>query len=341
MYKSLYIHIPFCNNICKYCDFLRFKCDNITKKKYIEKIISQIKDIKHKLKTIYIGGGTPNSLDNYLLNKLLNCCSKLCTKDTEFTIECNPEFICKEQINIFKKNKVNRISLGIQTVNPIILKKMNRFSDLKKIKESINLLKKNNINNISCDFIYGFNELNLKDLDDSIKFIKLYKIPHVSFYSLEVKKGSALYAQNYQTNEEKIENQLIYINKMLLKNGFNRYEVSNWTLKPKYESEHNKAYWKMLEWKGIGLGAYGYENNIYYTNTGTLKNWKQKKENIKDMDLVKLIMGLRMKQGIFLDSKNKEIYQKYKDKLKNIYIKNNHLICKDLDILNQCFIDLI
>jgi oxygen-independent coproporphyrinogen-3 oxidase len=150
--------------------------------KYVDGLVEQFhKQYSHCVfKTIYIGGGTPNHLSARALNKLLSVLSMHLAKDYEFTIECNPELLSLEQAKIFKANKVNRASIGVQTVNNTILSKFHRQHALKDVKTAIANLRKVGINNISCDFIYGFNELDDSDIDDAIKFIKTYHIPHVS-----------------------------------------------------------------------------------------------------------------------------------------------------------------
>jgi oxygen-independent coproporphyrinogen-3 oxidase len=226
MPKHLYIHIPFCKSICTYCDFKRFVCNKKDINEYTTKIISEInKKYKDcKFESIYIGGGTPNYLDDQTLSSLLSTLSKLQGKNCEFTIECNPEFVTQNQSAILKTHGVNRISLGVQTVNNKILSKYNRHHTKKDVIKAIKFLRANNIENISVDFMYGFNETSLSDLKKDIVFLKKYKIPHCSFYSLEIKSGSVLNKQNYKLDEDKVQEQLEYIVDHM---PLNRYEVSS------------------------------------------------------------------------------------------------------------------
>jgi len=190
--NHLYIHIPFCNSFCAYCDFKKTIANEKIKNRYIKKITNQIdkKYANKKFKTIYIGGGTPNCLNNYQLNYLLKHLRDKLSINGEFTIECNPELITKDQAQIFLNNNVNRISLGIQTTNNKLLKLIGRTHTIEDAKKAIYLLHQFQIKNISADFIYGFNELTLKDFDDVFNFIKNQKLKHVSFYSLEIKDGT-------------------------------------------------------------------------------------------------------------------------------------------------------
>jgi oxygen-independent coproporphyrinogen-3 oxidase len=195
---------------------------------YLVKIIRNLSRFKNtKMDSIYIGGGTPNSLSDEQLINLLTPLTKLCSSKTEFTIECNPESVTVQQAKIFKKFKVNRVSLGAQTTNNILLKEYGRHHTIEDVKKSLNIFKTNGNPNISLDFIYGFNDLSVKDIKNAIEFIKKNKINHVSFYSLEIKQGSILNSNKYKINETKIENQLKTIINLMQSLKFNRYEVSS------------------------------------------------------------------------------------------------------------------
>jgi oxygen-independent coproporphyrinogen-3 oxidase len=224
--KHLYIHIPFCNRICNYCDFVRSVACKKTKVEYVANIINQLNDLKNlKLKTLYIGGGTPNSLDYNTLKKLLKNCSLFLTKNTEFSIECNPKFVNKKQVALFKKYGINRISLGVQTLNENILREMNREQNNNDVIKAIKIFRKIGINNISCDFIYGFNNTTLNDIKNILIFINKYKIKHLSFYALEVKENSILAKNNYQLDNDKMDGELRLILKGLEK--YQHYEISS------------------------------------------------------------------------------------------------------------------
>ena len=348
MTEHLYIHIPFCSNICLYCDFPRLKTNNQDLiKKYLDKLIFNLKStsIKNQYKTIYIGGGTPNYLNEIDLDYLLsNLKEYLNENEYEFTIELNPELVTEEQVIVLAKNKINRISIGVQTFNTNILKKMNRNHDKDNVINAINFLIKSNIKNISLDFIYGFNDLKNKDLDESFNFISKYGIKHVSFYALEVKTNSILNKQKYRISEELIEDQLMYIQDNLKELKYQRYEVSNWTTNLKYQSQHNKAYWLSNDWKAIGYGSSGFENRNVYENS---KNFDSEyltfeKISVKDYYFQILMMGLRLNSGIDLNiEKNKKAYEMYEKKITNCQIKNNMLFCNNPNLLNDILINLL
>ncbi|MDE6429138.1 MAG: radical SAM protein, partial [Malacoplasma sp.] len=313
---------------------------------YIEKIIKEIKKDFNIYKTIYIGGGTPNFLDDINLNNFLFSLKKNVDKDCEYTIECNPEFITQNQIDIFIKNKINRISIGIQSTNDNILKLLKRTHDFKIAIEAIKLLQKNKITNISCDFIYNLPLLKEKDILNVFQFIKDFKIPHVSFYSLELKKGSILTKQNYKIDIDEEENQLEIVKREFKKLNYIRYEISNWAKENQYFSKHNLAYWNLCEWKGIGISSYGFEKGIYYKIDGTILDWikKEEKWNQKEINENVFLLGLRKTEGINLNIKrNHQAFNYLKNKLnKNLLvIENNHIKAKNIDLLNEILIDII
>lgn len=349
--QHLYIHIPFCHSICTYCDFYRkIPQDFNEQNEYINKIINEITASKNLYKTIYIGGGTPNYLDLQLLDKLLSTCKNKLYDKYEFTIECNPEFITKKQIDIFLKNKINRVSLGVQTTNENILKLLNRTHKNIDVVNAITWLNEKNITNISCDFIYNLPLMKISDLKKDIDFAKKYEIKHLSFYSLEIKEGSILNKMKYKLDVDKENDQFEFIQKELEKNNYKRYEISNWCIDEKFKSQHNIAYWTMQDWKAIGVSAYGFENNIYYKNEGNALTWKKVGNKLSNKELYEYVfmMGLRLIEGIDLSIKrNNDAYLYFENKLDinkiEIYNKNSKkwLKVKNPNLLNDILIEII
>lgn len=342
--KHLYIHIPFCKNICAYCDFTRQLKDDDVVNEYIETIKNQIKKLNTTFKTIYIGGGTPNCLDNEQLSSLLTCVRNVLDEDGEFTVELNPEFVTMTQAKILNVNKVNRVSIGLQTTNNTILKHLGRQHTLKHVIQTITNLQKVGIHNISLDLMYGITGLLPKDILSTIKLIKKYDIKHVSWYALEIKENSTLARNKYVLNQDLSDTHLKLIIKHMRNIRFKRYEVSNWAKSQKYCCLHNLAYWLTKDWVAIGYGGWGLENKVYYKNVGSVWRWQKQNYyyNTHDYYLHILLMGLRLKNGLNL---NHKIYQNaychFKNKLKFIQIKNNHLSCKNLNLLNETLVNLV
>ena len=338
--KSVYIHIPFCSNICSYCDFTKIYYN----KKYINKYLDSLEKEINKyynneiVKTIYIGGGTPTSLDIDELNKLFKIIKvfKL-DENVEFTIECNIENLTIEKLDLFKKNNVNRISIGIQTFNFKYLKLLNRNHNLKDVKKIINYAKKINFTNINIDLMYGFNGQTIMELDEDLNLFLSLNINHISTYSLMIEPHTKLYIENYKNIDEEMDYQMYeYICKKLKENDFIHYEVSNFAKKG-YESLHNLTYWNNLEYYGFGLGASGFINKVRYTNTSNMNQYllgnyiKEKEVITKKLDMeYEMILGLRKLKGVnildFTKKFNIDLVKYFNiEKL----IEENKLIIKD------------
>ena len=194
--KSAYIHIPFCTNICSYCDFAKTLYNEKTVSRYLDILEEEIKrTYKFEiLDTIYIGGGTPSSLTITELKKLFDILKIFkVSSNLEFTIECNVNDITEEKVKIFKKNNINRVSIGIQTFNEKTLKSMNRNHTYEEAKEKIKILKQNGIDNINVDLIYAYPNTTLEDLEDDLKKLLSLDIKHISTYSLIIEPHTILH----------------------------------------------------------------------------------------------------------------------------------------------------
>ena len=357
MVKSVYIHIPFCDSICSYCDFCKFIKNDIWIEDYLNTLEKEINN-KYKgevIETLYIGGGTPSCLNIKQLNKLFEIIKVLKKSDKlEFTFECNIENITKEKLELLYKNGVNRISIGIQTFNNKYLKFLNRNHNEDMIKEKINIAKKIGFNNINIDLIYALKEETVEDLKiDLEKFLEL-DITHISTYSLIIEPHTKLFIDN----EENIDDELDYemystIKKVLESNGYKHYEVSNFA-KEGYESKHNLTYWNNNEYYGFGMGASGYIDGIRYDNTRSINKYlngeyilEEHKLDSREVIENEFILGFRKIDGINKEDFNKKFNMDIKnidiiDKLlkeekllenkKNIYINPKYIYISN-DIL--------
>lgn len=314
MVKSAYIHIPFCNNICSYCDFCKLLYNKDFVKKYLDALEKEITN-NYKgeiLDTIYIGGGTPSSLSIVELNKLFSIIKifKL-SKEYEFTFEVNIEDITEEKLEILKENKVNRLSIGIESFNDKYLKYLGRNYTPDIISERVELAKKY-FDNINVDLMYALKNENLDDLEEDIDKILKLDIKHISCYSLIIEKNTKLYIDNTKYISDDLDSDMYDLIDKKLENKYHRYEVSNYSI-TSYESRHNLTYWKNNEYYGFGLGAAGYIDNIRYTNTRNLSkyisgNYERQNELLTKEDKIKyeFILGLRLTNGINKDNFNKK-----------------------------------
>jgi oxygen-independent coproporphyrinogen-3 oxidase len=323
-------------------------------KKYINKYLDTLEEeikLNYKneiISTIYIGGGTPTSLDIDELSKLFNILKIFkINKEYEFTIECNIESLTKEKLDLFKKNNVNRLSIGIESFNDKFLKYLNRNHNKKQIFEIIEYAKKL-FDNINIDLIYGLKNQTLDDLKyDLNEFLKL-GINHISTYSLIIEPHTKLYIDNESNIDEDLEYEMYkYICDTLENNGYIHYEISNFS-KEGYESKHNLTYWNNNEYYGFGLGASGFINNIRYDNTKNIDKYLKKEFKYSEEEMTKIkneenyfILGLRKLKGVSIS----EFKKRYNEDI-NIFnidklLKEGKLIIKDDYIfINQEYIYL-
>ena len=315
MTTSLYIHIPFCDNICTYCDFCKRYPNTSIIKKYLKSLKEEI-IINYKgelLKTVYIGGGTPSNLNIKDLQELMKIV-KLLNIDSnyEFTFECNPENITKEKLVLLKEFGVNRISLGVESTNNIILKYLGRSHSFDTVKEKIRLIKEVGINNINVDLIYAVPCETINDLKKDLDNIMTLDINHISTYSLEIHKHTILGINKTKQILEDVDSDMYeFICNYLKKHGFKHYEISNFCKDDSY-SRHNMVYWENKEYYGFGLGASGYVKGIRYDNTRSMYKYSSgnrilnyEKLSKKDKISYELILGFRLINGI-----NKEEFKK-------------------------------
>lgn len=334
--KSVYIHIPFCRDICSYCDF----CKIFYAEELVDKYLIQLeKEIKKNykgeaIKTIYVGGGTPSSLNTKQLKKLFEIINifKL-EQNYEFTFECNIENIDKEKSVLLYNNKVNRISLGVQTFNNKFLKFLNRNHTSEEVKQKIKMLKEIGFKNINIDLMYAFPNQTKEDLiKDLEEYIKL-DITHISTYSLIIEPHTKLYIENIKNIDEDLDREMYeIICKTLKQHGYNHYEISNFA-KENYESKHNLTYWNNEHYYGFGLGASGYIDNIRYTNTKNInkyikENYIQEQEILDKNTTIEneFILGLRKIKGINIDEFNKKYDNIFKYKVVNKLLEEKKLI---------------
>ena len=303
----IYIHIPFCASICSYCDFPKVLYD----KKYIRRYLDSLKEeilLRYKnesVVSIYIGGGTPTSLNLEELEYLFRIISIFrLDKDVEFTIESNIESLSVDKIKLFNKYNVNRVSLGVQSLNDNTLKVLNRKHTKNDVFRVINDLKNNGINNISIDYIYGVNN-NIEEVKEDISTFLNLDIPHISCYSLIIESNTIFGINKRKYIDEDIEYNIYnYIKDTLTSNGYNQYEISNYS-KDNYKSLHNLNYWNNGSYYGFGMGSVSYLDNYRINNTKNLTKYINKEfidsSDYEDKDTQisnTFMLGFRKTNGI-------------------------------------------
>ena len=352
MLTALYIHVPFCEKICVYCDFHKEMATLSKKTKYIEALIKELvsnKDSLDNIETVYIGGGTPSNLPNELLEKLLIAINDVITinKDTEFSIETNPNDITLTKALLFSKYNINRVSVGVQTFNNDHLKFLGRTHNKDDVINAVNNLHEAGIDNINIDMIFSLVKQTKEELTKDIKEVLNLDITHISYYSLILEEKTTLYHlynQNLVSMNSEDTEALMYniVIDSLINNGFNHYEISNFS-KNGNESKHNTIYWKNLDYLGIGSGSHSLINNKRFYNESNVTKYINNMLN--DISEVKveydteplreeLIMGLRLLKGINI----LDINDKYNIDLLKDYKELDEFIKKDLLILENGYI---
>lgn len=335
--KSVYIHIPFCNTICSYCDFPKVYSSVCDKGLYLETLKKEIKtNYKNEIvNTIYIGGGTPSVLSIEELKKLLEI-TNLFKKNTntEFTIECNIESIDEEKLKLLKKYNVNRISIGIESFDKKIISYLNRFHTKKETIKKIKLVKKY-FNNINIDLMYAIPGQSIKSLKKDIKTYLKLKIPHISYYSLIIEPHTKLYNENTSYIDEDIDYKMYKIITKKLKK-YHHYEISNFSYVG-YESKHNLVYWNNEEYYGFGLGASGNINGVRYNNTKNIHKYINGDYKLEETKLTEeekmqeeMFLGLRKLDGVDINKFEKKYHKKIEEvfDIKDL-LEKNILIKKD------------
>lgn len=313
---SAYVHIPFCTQICYYCDFSKVFIKNQPVDDYLQALIREFEsyDIE-QLRTLYIGGGTPTSITaqqlDYLLTNLIKHLDLSVLE--EFTIEANPGDLTDDKIEVLKKSAVNRVSLGVQTFNDKQLKRIGRSHNESQIYSTIDHLKTAGFDNISIDLIYALPGQTMEDVKENVAKAIALDIPHLSLYSLILEHHTVFMNKmrrgKLNLPQEDLEVEMFeYIIAELEANGFEHYEISNFT-KPGFESRHNLMYWDNAEYYGVGAGASGYLNGVRYRNRGPIQHYlkavSEGNSRLSEEVLTKnemmeeeLFLGLRKKSGV-------------------------------------------
>lgn len=310
--EHLYLHVPFCEEICAFCDFYRSKYNDELVNQWLEQIAIDCSSIKTGLKTIYIGGGTPSSLSESQLERLLQILKPLSANLEEYSVEANPESLSSEKIKLLKAYGVTRISLGVQTFQPKLQKLLKRSVDC-NIKTLIDEIKSNGIQRISIDLMYALPFQTFEDWKSDLQIAAGLDIEHISLYSLTIEEDSLFGRQGVKPRENEFESAcyeeaISYLSTQ----GFQHYEVSSFAKKNE-ESKHNLAYWNYQDFYGIGPGASGKEGMIRYLNEKRIDLYVQGQRNrenevLSEEDCIfeSFMMGLRKKSGIDLEELKKK-----------------------------------
>ena len=316
---GLYIHIPFCQKKCNYCDFLSAPANKQVQIAYMDILQKEIKEksIEYKeycVDTVFIGGGTPTCVPYETIVDTMNVvkASFFITDDCEITMECNPGTVTKEALDNYRAAGINRLSIGLQSTHNGILKELGRIHTFEQFLETFNWAREAGFTNINVDLMSGLPNQTLEQYEDSLLEILKLDVEHISSYSLIVEEGTPFY-QLYEEDklalpDEETEREMYYLTKeKLMAAGLLRYEISNYA-KEGYECKHNARYWIREDYLGVGLGASSMVNNVRFKNTEWLDEYLTDNKYMEKMDEQILsttecmeefmFLGLRMTKGV-------------------------------------------
>ncbi len=317
---GIYVHIPFCIKKCSYCDFISYEQKYDMVKSYVQALLEEIRQEAKKFKeniidTIYIGGGTPSSIDSKYIIEILEELYKnfKIQEDAEITIEVNPGTVEKEKLQDYKKVKINRISIGLQSTNNEILGQIGRIHNYEKFIETYKLIREVGFNNVNIDLMLALPKQTVEILEESVKKVIDLQPEHISLYSLILEEGTGLYKKYNQGKitlpEDDTERKMYWNTKKILEGaGYIHYEISNFAKKG-YFSKHNMNCWKQKQYIGFGVAAHSFINNVRTSNTIKLEDYiksknkeeiKKIEEKLNEEDLMKeyMILGLRKIEGV-------------------------------------------
>lgn len=372
---GIYIHFPFCVSKCKYCNFSSFEGKNDLQLKYFQSLIKEIKNFECKedvfVDTIFIGGGTPSIMFDGCISTLLSEIKKKfsVTDDAEITIEGNPNSITLAKAREWKDSGVNRVSIGLQTTNPNILKLIGRVHSKQDYIRAVETVKSVGINNINTDCLIGLPRQKQTDVRKTLSLVTKLGCQHVSVYSLILEDGTPLCkmvenGEEKLPKEEKVLGMYNFACKFLTTNGFHRYEVSNFA-RDGHECRHNLNTWHMHEYLGFGVSAHSYFDGKRFSNVDTIekyvslldggKNPMETCENISEQELFEetIMLGLRTRYGINIDDiKDKfsiNLMETKKDTIE-YFLKNNLITINNstiiptsqgFSVLNKIILELV
>lgn len=328
---GIYVHIPFCVQKCDYCDFKSYAGKIMLAPQYIQALKKEIeekaKELQQKqqvkVKTIYVGGGTPTYLKAEQIVEVLNCIKEQFNMNIEedkpeITIEANPGSITKEKLESYKKIGINRISIGLQSTDNELLERIGRIHRYNRFLQAYELTKQSGFDNINIDLMLGLPGQTIEIVEDSINKVLELEPEHISIYSLILEEGTKMY-QAYKRNKLKDlptdaeERQMYWLVKQKLEEmGYQHYEISNFA-KEGYQSKHNLDCWNQKEYIGFGVAAHSYLNQVRYSNVEGIEEYIAgnkitiHEEQTKDMQMKEyIILGLRKLEGISIkEFKNK------------------------------------
>ena len=322
--RTLYIHWPFCPYKCSFCPFVAFSKFDRFMVDYQKALLKEMEDFsresgsKNNFRTIYIGGGTPSTWPDELLLDMFGRLNDMFCLDAveEITIEANPGTVRQEQLVLWKELGITRISVGVQSLNDIVLEKLTRYQKAADVRKFISWAD-GMFTSLSIDLILGLPEISDDEWKKQLDEIVTWPIQHISVYFLSIHEGTALYFKVKRDTvllpaDDDIVDLYHWTIDFLKVHGFIQYEISSFA-KPGYESKHNRAYWSRDLYRGLGVGAWSYDGECRFQNEKKLMAYIEAQKNndtclaykeiltAENVRFEKIMLGLRSLQGFLIE----------------------------------------
>lgn len=319
---ELYLHIPFCARKCAYCDFLSFSMGQDVQKKYVDRLIEEIKHAGAGFRdttvtSVFVGGGTPSILKSEEIVRIFDVLRNTfkIEDDAEISMEANPGTVTEEKLLDYRKAGINRLSFGLQSADNAELKALGRIHTYEEFLESYRMARACGFDNINIDLMSALPGQTVDSWLETLNKVANLEPEHISAYSLIIEEGTPFYEMYGEERgegklpDEDSEREMYHRTKTILnEHGYERYEISNYAKKGR-ECRHNIGYWTGVPYLGLGLGASSYINGCRFNNTADLEEYlnggagKRCDEIVldeKDMQEEYFFVGLRMVQGVSL-----------------------------------------
>lgn len=363
---AVYLHIPFCAKKCAYCDFTSYSAAEDQQARYVDDLLLEISlyaDVlsTHEITTVYFGGGTPSALPLHLLERLFRGLPKAFFSAKEITFEMNPESVHPQKLSLLRSFGVNRISLGVQSLEDKTLKTLGRIHSADAAIEAVEMIRAEGFENLSIDLIYAI--ASEHPIGSSVREILRIRPEHISVYPLELYPHRPLANILQPASEELSLSEFSYLLKELTKAGYERYEVSNFSL-PGFASRHNSAYWERQNYLGLGVSAHSLIGPKRFSNVLSLEEYHDRLTNgekpIEEESVLSaseqafetLMLGLRISEGVDLFA-YKSMYGEFSPRQKKsllrlqeqglLHIRESRLLLteKGMDLMNVVLVELM
>ena len=315
---GVYVHIPFCVKKCRYCDFLSGAACRADRHKYLQALYMEIESRReelqsYKIRSVFVGGGTPSLLEAEEFTQL----AKVLKKNTlewdpqaEWTVESNPGTITPEKAAAWLQYGVNRVSMGMQASQDGLLKQLGRIHTYEQVETGVKILRQAGFTNINLDLMMGLPGQSLADWKETLEKAVALQPEHLSCYSLILEEGTPLYedvesGRLHLPDEETDRAMYEMTLNALASAGYEQYEISNFA-KAGYACKHNLSYWDLSEYRGLGMGASSYIKGCRIQNTFDMEEYNtvgpqehvEEEASIKDAMEEWMFLGMRRTAGV-------------------------------------------